>query len=116
MIILNETDHDKTILVATENGFGKRTLISEFPTKNRGGQGVIAIKVEGRNGQVIGAETVLPEDDIIFITGTGKLVRTGTDEIPTVGRNTQGVRLMRLDEGEKLASLGKIIESEDETD
>ena len=99
------------VLVATENGYGKRTDFSDFPAKNRGGQGVIAIKVNGRNGRVIGAKEVESDDELMLITGGGHLVRIRAGEIPTVGRNTQGVRLIRLGNEENLVSLGKVVEA-----
>jgi DNA gyrase subunit A len=111
MLIFNESSDDETVLVATENGFGKRSVLKEFPLKNRGGQGVIAIKVGGRNGALIGADRVISGDDLMLITGSGRLVRTRTEEIPVVGRNTQGVRLIRLDDRENLVSIGKVIDS-----
>ena len=111
MLIFNEDSDDETVLVATENGFGKRSELNEFPLKNRGGQGVIAIKVGGRNGALIGADRVIKGDDLMLITGSGRLVRTRTGEIPVVGRNTQGVRLIRLDDRENLVSIGKVIDS-----
>ena len=111
MLIFNQDSGDETVLVATENGFGKRSELNEFPLKNRGGQGVIAIKVSGRNGSLIGADRVIKGDDLMLITGSGRLVRTRTEEIPVVGRNTQGVRLIRLDDQENLVSIGKVIDS-----
>ena len=111
MLIFNEDSDEETVLVATENGFGKRSELNEFPLKNRGGQGVIAIKVGGRNGALIGADRVIKGDDLMLITGSGRLVRTRTGEIPVVGRNTQGGRLSRLDDRENLVSIGKVIDS-----
>ena len=111
MLIFNKDSDDETVLVATENGFGKRSELNEFPLKNRGGQGVIAIKVSGRNGSLVGADRVIKGDDLMLITGSGRLVRTRTEEIPVVGRNTQGVRLIRLDDQENLVSIGKVIDS-----
>ena len=110
MLIINSATDEAKVLIATENGYGKRTELSDFPRKNRGGQGVIAIKVGERNGPVVGAQLVLDDDDLILITGGGRLVRTRAKEITVVGRNTQGVRLMRLGEEEQLTSLGKVVE------
>ena len=110
MLIIDSATDEAKVLIATENGYGKRTELSDFPRKNRGGQGVIAIKVGERNGPVVGAQLVLDDDDLILITGGGRLVRTRAKEITVVGRNTQGVRLMRLGEEEQLTSLGKVIE------
>jgi DNA gyrase subunit A len=110
MLIFNSKVDEAKVLIATENGYGKRTELSDFPRKNRGGQGVIAIKVSERNGPVIGALMVLDDDDLILITGGGRLVRTRAKEITVVGRNTQGVRLMRLGDEEQLTSLSKVVE------
>ncbi|MBS0286037.1 MAG: DNA gyrase subunit A [Proteobacteria bacterium] len=101
-----------TILASTENGYGKRTAISEFPTKGRGGQGVIAIQTTERNGLVIGAVQVEENDEIMLITNGGTLVRTHVAEISVVGRNTQGVRLIQLSNNEKLVGLQRIEEQE----
>lgn len=97
------------VLVATEHGYGKRTLVSDFPLQGRGGQGVIAIQTSDRNGRVIGACQVnAEEDEIMLISSAGTLVRTSTEEISVMGRNTQGVRLIRLDEGDRLVGLERI--------
>ncbi|MBS0290068.1 MAG: DNA gyrase subunit A [Proteobacteria bacterium] len=101
-----------TILTATENGFGKRTAISEFPVKGRGGQGVISIQTTQRNGAVIGAVQVAENDEIMLITNGGTLVRTRVEEISVVGRNTQGVTLIQLSNNEKLVGLQRIEEQE----
>lgn len=103
---------DCTILVATENGFGKRTQVSDFPVKGRGGQGVIAIQTTERNGNVIGAVQVEDNDETMLITDGGTLVRTRVDEISVVGRNTQGVTLIQLSKEEKLVGLQRILEVE----
>ncbi len=115
MLICKPGAQDSKVLVATENGYGKQTAFADFPVKNRGGQGVIAIKVNGRNGRVVGAEEVEGTDGLMLITGGGRLVRIRTSEIPVVGRNTQGVRLIRLGDDERLASLGKVIEADDDS-
>ena len=111
MLICTVDRQGGKVLVATENGYGKRTDFGEFPAKNRGGQGVIAIKVNGRNGRVVGAKEVDSDDELMLITGGGHLVRIRAGEIPTVGRNTQGVRLIRLGDQEGLVSLGKVVEA-----
>jgi DNA gyrase subunit A len=94
-----------TLLTVCEKGYGKRTPTSDYPTKNRGGKGVITIKTTERNGKVVGLRLVTDDDDIMLITDGGKLIRMPVDGIPTIGRNTQGVRLIRLEqaEGEKEA-------------
>ncbi len=101
---MNATD----ILVATENGYGKRTKIEDYPVQNRGGQGVIAIQTAGRNGKVVGAVAVSEEDEIMLITNSGTLVRTPVKDVSQMGRNTQGVRLIRLSEEERLVEVEKI--------
>ena len=103
---------DGDILTATVNGYGKRTSAEDYPAKGRGGLGVIDIKTSERNGRVIGAVQVSDEDQIMLITNAGTLVRTNVGEVSCLGRNTQGVRLIRLSEGEALVELAAI----DETD
>ena len=106
------------VLTVTEKGFGKRTPVAEYPIKGRGGQGVITIQTSERNGDVVGAELVNEGDEIMLITDGGTLVRTRVDEVSVQGRNTQGVRLIRLSEGERVVGLDKlesIEESEEET-
>ncbi|GMW05766.1 MAG: DNA gyrase subunit A [Nevskiales bacterium] len=102
------------ILTATENGFGKRTRVEEFPTQNRGGQGVIAIQTSERNGRMVGAIQVDPDDEVVLISSVGTLVRTPVEGISEQGRNTQGVRLIRLDDGERLVGLDRIIALSDD--
>jgi DNA gyrase subunit A len=96
------------ILTATENGFGKRTPVSEYPVKGRGGQGVISIQTNDRNGSVVGAVQLNDDDDMMLITNNGTLVRIAVNEISVMGRNTQGVRLIRLTNEEKLVEVEKI--------
>jgi DNA gyrase subunit A len=101
-----------SILSATKNGYGKRTAPEGYPTKGRGGMGVIDIKTTERNGPVIGAVQVRDDDEIMLITDAGTLVRTAVSEVSTVGRNTQGVRLIRLTAGESLVELTAIDEED----
>jgi DNA gyrase subunit A len=96
------------ILTASENGFGKLTPLEEFPTHGRGGQGVIALQVTDRNGRMIGALQVSVDDEIMLMSQSGVLVRTPVRDISVVGRNTQGVRLIRLEEGDQLSGLERI--------
>lgn len=109
-LIIIDPKQDATILTATENGYGKRTVLDEYRITGRGAQGVISIQVNERNGKVIAAQKVFAEDEIILITNTGTLVRTRVDEISVIGRNTQGVKLIRLDEQEKLVGVQRIEE------
>jgi DNA gyrase subunit A len=104
---------DGMILSATENGYGKRTEIDEFPIQGRGGQGVIAIQVTARNGRTVGAVQVKDEDEIMLISSSGTLVRTAVSDISIIGRNTQGVTLIRVEEGQRLVGLARIQSIED---
>jgi len=112
--LLVADNHQQTVLVATENGFGKRTVLADFRHSGRGTQGVIAIAASERNGKVVGARLVQDDDEIMLITTGGVLIRTRVNEIRELGRATQGVTLIALDEGEKLAGLEKVVETEDE--
>jgi DNA gyrase subunit A len=100
------------VLTATENGYGKRTPIAEYPRHGRGGQGVIAIQTSERNGCVIGAVLVEEQDEVMLISTGGVLIRTAVAQIREMGRSTQGVTLIALGEGEKLAGLERIEERE----
>ena len=109
LICLSEEDKDKVkVLVATENGYGKRTYAKEFSTKKRGCRGMISIKTSTRNGKVIGALPFSKNDEIMLITNKGVLVRTKVSTVSTVSRNTQGVRLIRLDNNAKLSEIVRI--------
>ena len=99
------------ILTASENGYGKLTPLDDFPVHGRGGQGVIALQTTDRNGATVAGLQVTPGQEIMLISSTGTLVRTSVDEISIVGRNTQGVRLIRLAEGERLTGIERVDES-----
>jgi DNA gyrase subunit A len=101
-----------TLLTVSENGYGKKTLLEEFAAKGRGNKGMIAMKTSDRNGQLIDAVQVDPSNELMLITDQGTMVRIPTDEIPQLGRNTQGVRVIRLRNQEKLIGLEKIDISE----
>ena len=105
---------DGLLLTATENGYGKRTAMDEFPVQGRGGQGVIAIQTSDRNGRTVGAAQVADEDEIMLISSNGTLVRTQVSEISVQGRNTQGVRLIRVGAGHRLVGLARIELDEEE--
>jgi len=107
LIVPNETGD---ILTATENGYGKRTALSDYTAKSRGGQGVISIKVSERNGKVVGAVQVDENDEIMLISNRGTLVRTPASGVSVIGRNTQGVTLIRTREDEKIVALQRIDE------
>ena len=104
------------VLTATANGFGKRTSVEEYPLHGRGGQGVISIQVTERNGAVVGAILVAESDELMLISNAGTLVRTRAGEVSQMGRNTQGVRLIRLSDEEQLVGLERIVEPDDGVD
>ena len=110
--LLVADNEQQTVLVATENGFGKRTQLGDFRHSGRGTQGVIAIAASARNGIIVAAKLVSDEDEIMLITTGGVLIRTRVSEIRELGRATQGVTLIALDQGEKLAGLEKVVETE----
>ncbi len=105
MVVLRD---DSSILTVTENGYGKRTAISEYKLQNRGGKGVVAIKTSERNGHVVGALQVVDEDQVMLIANSGKVIRMPMDTVRIIGRNTQGVRLINLEEGEKVVALSML--------
>jgi DNA gyrase subunit A len=107
-------NEEQTVLTATENGFGKRTAVKEYTRHGRGGQGMIAIQASDRNGQLVGAVMVDDRDEVMLISTGGVLIRTAVEQIREQGRSTQGVTLIALDEGEKLAGLERIDERDDQ--
>ena len=102
-----------TLLTVCEKGYGKRTPTADYPTKNRGGKGVITIKTSDRNGKVVALRIVTDDDDLMIITDGGKLIRMPVAGIPTIGRNTQGVRLIRLEEQERVVAMERMAEKEE---
>ena len=111
-MVIPETDG--FLLTVCENGYGKRTKVDEFPTKGRGGKGMIAIQASERNGPLVGATQLFSGDEIMLISDQGTMVRTRGDEVSVVGRNTQGVRIIRLKDTENLVRLARIAEPEEE--
>ncbi|MBN1104109.1 MAG: DNA gyrase subunit A [Deltaproteobacteria bacterium] len=99
-----------TILTVTENGYGKRTLTGEYRIQGRGGKGILTIKTTERNGRVVYAYQVTDQDQLMIITASGKIIRLRVEEIKVIGRNTQGVRLIQLAEGEKVVGIAKVME------
>ncbi len=114
--LLTASDEKLSVLTATENGYGKRTPITEYTRHGRGTQGMIAIQCSERNGPLLAARLVNKDDGIILITTGGVLIRTRVSEIRDMGRSTQGVRLINLDAGEKLAGLERIVETDEDED
>jgi DNA gyrase subunit A len=96
------------VLTASANGYGKLTPLEDFPPHGRGGQGVIALQTTDRNGETVAALQVAPEHELMLISSNGTLVRTPVNDVSVVGRNTQGVRLIRLDEGDRLTGVERV--------
>lgn len=105
--------HGQTLFAATENGYGKRTSIDEYPLQRRGGKGVITIKTSERNGQVVAIRLVDEHDDLMLMTDSGKLIRISVRGVSVISRNTQGVKLIGLGLGEKVAGIARLAEKED---
>jgi DNA gyrase subunit A len=114
MISLIIPQPDGKVLTVSENGYGKRTLVEDFPTKGRGNKGVIAMSTSDRNGNLVGAVQVFDGDELMLISNQGTLVRTRADEVSVLGRNTQGVRVIRTKEGETLVGVERIDEPAEE--
>jgi DNA gyrase subunit A len=108
VVVVDETT--ESILSVTENGFGKRTSVEDYPVRNRGGKGVFTIKTSERNGKAIGALQVIDDDEIMMITNGGKIIRTNMQNVRVIGRNTQGVNLFRLGQGEKVVGMDRVAE------
>jgi DNA gyrase subunit A len=104
--------HGQTLFAVTENGYGKRTSIDEYPVQKRGGKGVIAIKTTERNGQVVGILLVEEDDDLMLMTNIGKIIRMPIRGISVISRNTQGVRLMGIDADERVMGAARLAEKE----
>jgi len=105
--------HGQNLFTATENGYGKRTSIDEYPPQRRGGKGVITIKTSERNGQVVAILLVDDDDDLMLMADTGKLIRMSVSQISVISRNTQGVKIIGLSEEEKVAGVARLAEKED---
>ncbi len=114
VVSLIVAEQDSPILTATEKGYGKRTALDEYRAQARGGSGVISIKTSDRNGKVVGAIQVTDEDEMMLISNKGTLVRARAADVSIIGRNTQGVTLINIAKGEKLVSVAKIAETEEE--
>ena len=113
LIAMEVVKADQTILTVTGEGFGKRTTFKEYRMQSRGGKGIINIKVTKKNGEVVGLKTVSDKDEIMLMTEKGMIVRSPIKDIRTTGRSTQGVRLMKLDAHDKIASVAKIVPEDD---
>jgi DNA gyrase subunit A len=104
-----------TLITVCERGYGKRTAVGDYPVKNRGGKGVITIKTTARNGLVSGVRIANDDDHLILISDRGKLIRIRVSDVKVQGRATQGVRIMRVDDGEHVAAIERLAEPGDES-
>jgi DNA gyrase subunit A len=111
MAVLSE---DSTLLTICENGYGKRTNQTEYPCKHRGGKGVIDIKTTERNGDVVACKEVQSEEEIMIMTQNGIMIRLPVEALSTIGRNTQGVRVINLGKGDRVIDMTRLPKSEDE--
>jgi DNA gyrase subunit A len=116
MVVANGVDDEASLLTVCENGYGKRTALTEYRSQNRGGKGLIDIKTTDRNGPVVAIAKVTDADEVMLTTTGGIIIRTRVADINTIGRNTQGVRIIKLDEGDAVGSLAKLPEEELLTD
>jgi DNA gyrase subunit A len=107
---------DSTLLVASENGLGKRTPFDDYRKQSRGGKGIITMKVTDKTGPVVGAVTVTEEDELMLMTSTGQSIRIRVNEIRETGRNAQGVKLLTLKDGEKLQDISLVIPDGDDAE
>lgn len=114
VVSVDVLDEKVTLLTVTENGYGKRTKSEEYRVQSRGGKGIITIKITPKNGKVVGILQVTDEDEIMIIASSGKLIRMKASNISTIGRHTQGVRLIDLDAGDKVVSIARVAEKEEE--
>ena len=114
LVALDLVEPGATLLAVSENGYGKRTEMDEYRLTRRGGKGIITMKTTDKTGRVIGVRMVTDDDQIMLITSGGKVIRLRVNEIRVIGRNTQGVRLIGLEEGERVASVARLAEREDE--
>jgi DNA gyrase subunit A len=116
MSILTKSDENKLILTITENGYGKITLSQEYRCQNRGGKGMKAHAINDKTGNIVGSLIVDKEDDLMILSSSGSIIRMHSAGISIMGRDTQGVKAMRLNEGDKVASIAKIISEDDEVE
>lgn len=113
IVSMEVLSHGQTLFAVTQNGYGKRTQIDEYPVRKRGGKGVISIKTTARNGEVAAILLVEEEDDLMLMTNTGKLIRMAIGDISVISRNTQGVRLIGLEKNEKVIGAARLAEPDD---
>ncbi|MEA1868051.1 MAG: DNA gyrase C-terminal beta-propeller domain-containing protein, partial [Thermodesulfobacteriota bacterium] len=112
MVVISEIRN--TLFTVTENGYGKRTQVSEYRVQSRGGRGIINIKATEKVGHVVGVILVNGHDEVMLIGAGGNIIRIGVQDVRTIGRSTQGVRLIRIQEGDHLAAVAKLAEQDEE--
>ena len=105
-----------TLLTVCENGFGKRTQLEDYPVINRGGKGVINIKTTDRNGAVVSVKDVEEENEVMIVSQDGILIRLPMQDVSVIGRNTQGVKLINLGEGDRVIDIARVVNQDDEDD
>ena len=110
LVGMEALDEGATILTVTENGYGKRTKTEEYRSQSRGGKGILTIKTSERNGLVVSSFQVADQDQLMIITEHGKIIRLRAGDISVIGRNTQGVKLIEMAEGEKVVGVAKVME------
>jgi DNA gyrase subunit A len=113
IVAMEALSHGQTLFAVTENGYGKRTSIDEYPVQKRGGKGVISIKTSQRNGRVVSILLVEEENDLMLMTNIGKIIRMTITGISVISRNTQGVKLMGLEAGERVVGAARLAEAEE---
>jgi DNA gyrase subunit A len=116
VVAVDLAESGATLLAVSDNGFGKRSAMEEYRRTHRGGKGIITMKTTDKTGRVVGVRMVTDDDQVMLVTSGGKVIRFRVREIRVIGRNTQGVRLIGLDEGERVASVARLAEREDEGD
>jgi DNA gyrase subunit A len=114
VVAMEVITNENPLLTVTQNGYGKRTELAEYRQQGRGGSGIITINTSERNGPVVAAMQVASTEDIMIVTDKGKIIRTHAKDIAMIGRNTQGVRLIQLESGEKMVSVAKLAEKDEE--
>jgi DNA gyrase subunit A len=114
VVSMEMLSHGASILTVSENGYGKRTEMEEYRLTSRGGKGIITMKTTDKTGRVVGVQQVTEDDQLMLVTNTGKIIRLRIKDIRVIGRNTQGVRLIDLEEGERVVSLARLAEKEEE--
>ncbi len=112
MVVANGDLDPASLLTVCAKGYGKRTLLTEYRTQNRGGKGLIDIQTSDRNGPVVAVSKVTDDDEVMLTTNSGMVIRTKVSTMRTIGRNTQGVRLIKVDDGDTVSSLAKLPEDE----